>query len=182
MSTPETKKTFDGTSWVLDETMKVTKIHAEAQDLSKENPTDVGYPLTLIGRSENRIEDIVGEIGYFNTGLRITPPAGYHIEIVARNGLHKTGYEIPSGLLVFNPSFNSEIIVPLRKFKEAEDLELPYQAVEILLRPSVHAYIQGPGALGRRPGAAARRNVDDEPQVQPKLAGKRGGQKGNHMF
>ena len=125
MSTPETKKTFDGTSWVLDETMKVTKIHAEAQDLSKENPTDVGYPLTLIGRSENRIEDIVGEIGYFNTGLRITPPAGYHIEIVARNGLHKTGYEIPSGLLVFNPSFNSEIIVPLRKFKEAEDLELP---------------------------------------------------------
>lgn len=181
MATPgEIKRTYDGSLWYLDETLKVTKVHAEAQDLAKEHPTDVGWPVTLIGRAENRIEDIVGEIGYFNTGLRVIPPAQHHIEIVARNNLHKTGYELPSSPLVINPTFGGEILVPLRKFKEADDLELPYQAVEIILRPTVHAYLQGPKV--KAPAARRQPQVDEDDAPVYKQNGKRGNGKGNHMF
>ena len=168
------KKIFNGVSWVLDDTLKVTKVHAEAQDLHRENDTDVTWAVTLIGRAENRIEDVVGEVGYFNTGLKLTPPAHHHLEVVARPNLHKLGYEIPSGTIVLQPSSTNELIVPLRKVHEGQDLELPYQAVDVIIRPSVYASLQGP----KLKAPARRAQNDDEPAKS--LPVKKGGK--SHMF
>lgn len=119
----------------------VLKLQPTAEDPSKEKASDVGWTITLIGRQDNRVEDIVNEVNTFTTGLIINPPDRYHIELIADENLYKSGYMLVTGLTVLNPSSNSELIIPLFKFKEAEDIELPFRGVQIILRETEYAHL-----------------------------------------
>jgi dUTP pyrophosphatase len=121
--------------------IRVIKINPSAEMPFKDHPDDVGFDLTLISRTEGRVEDEIGAVGMFNTGLQIAPPPGYHLEIVARSSLHKSGYELATGTSIIDPSYRGEIYVPLKKFKEGEDLELPARAVQLILRETNYAHV-----------------------------------------
>jgi hypothetical protein len=114
--------------------IRIEKLNPAAQLPHKENHTDSGFPLTLIGRAENRAEDTVGDVNVFEVGLKIAPPPGYGLEIVATSTLWKHGYTIPSSPIIIDPEDHTPIQVPLFKFKEGPDLELPYPAVILMVR------------------------------------------------
>lgn len=102
---------------------------------------DVGYGVSLVQRSENRSEDTTHEVNNFRTGITLSPPRGYYIEMIATSSLHKHGYFLATGTSIINPGNTGELIVPLYKFKEVSDIELPFRAVQIIVKPAVYSYI-----------------------------------------
>jgi dUTP pyrophosphatase len=117
------------------------KMVPQAEAPFKERLSDVGWNVTLIGRVDNRIEDTIGEVNMYHTGIQLVAPSGYHFELVALSNLYKTGYMLASGLTIIDPEYRGELLVPLFKYKEAEDLELPFRAVQLVLRETVHAHV-----------------------------------------
>lgn len=125
----------------IQEKIKYQKTHPKAEEPFKEEQSDVRYNLTLISRTENRAEDDTGEVNDFGTGLNIHVPQGYYFEMVAHPHLHKHGYMLASGVQIIDDTHTGEITVSLYKYKDAEDLELPFQAVQLILRQAVYAHL-----------------------------------------
>lgn len=113
----------------------VNRIHPRAQENfaycsnSDNNNSSVSRHLTLIGRKDNRADDVLHDVNYFNTGLVFTLPQDTYILITANPALFSMGYMMPSPMII-DSSCSDEIMVPLYKFKDGEDLELPYDAVQ----------------------------------------------------
>ena len=118
----------------------VQKTHPQAEFPTKERSCHVGWEVTLISRTENRAEDETNEINDFGTGIHISPPKGYFLELVACRSLHRHGYMLP-GPLIIEPGNRGELIVPLFKFRETDDLSLPFGAVRLLTRPAIYSHI-----------------------------------------
>jgi len=118
------------------------KLRPEAEIPSKENYKNVGHDLIVIARCDNRTEDVYGDANTFSTGLILKAPKNYHLEIVEHPSLHKAGYMLVGAPHIINPDSNEELILSLYKFKESEDLELPFRAALVILRVSEYASIQ----------------------------------------
>lgn len=126
----------------VDGPLMVHKKHPDASDLMKQNETDVGYNLTIIGRENNRVDDTVGEVNTFTTGLYIKPPKGFHIEIIATDTLNSTGYLLSPSPYIINPSNEDDIIIPLYKYSDKPDLELPLSGcLQVVLRETQYVHI-----------------------------------------
>lgn len=100
----------------------------------KQNISDVGWDLTLIERTDKRNEDDIGSINMFRTGLVVSPPLGYHVEIYARSSLQKLGYMLGNSVGIIDPEYRGEVLIGLYKFREGADLELPCRGVQMILR------------------------------------------------
>lgn len=161
---------------VLRAPIEVSRIHPNGEIPFKESEWDAGWELTAVSRCENRAEDVHQDVNTFSTGIIITPPKHYHIEIFAHPALYKAGYMLVGTPLVINPGNHEELILPLFKFREGEDLELPFRAALLILRETEYAVIGNDGTKRQRP--------DDEPEfIRPSsrpVPVKKG--KGNHFF
>lgn len=109
----------------------------------------IGHTITVVGRTENRTEDLTNQVNDFTTGLCFNPPEGYHIEVTATPQLYKQGYELSGGTFFIKHSDSSNgngvLIIPLFKFSENEnDLDLPFEAVQMRLCRSIPYYIINP--------------------------------------
>ncbi len=120
--------------------IKAIQLHPQAELPSKEDG-EVGWVVTLVGRTENRAEDDFGEMNGFCTGLQLCPPEGYYLEVVALPALYKHGYNLASGAIVIGPNNKDELIIPLMKFRETADLELPIMAVQVIVKVLVPAFM-----------------------------------------
>lgn len=118
----------------------VQKLRPQSEFPTKENSSDVGWNVTLVSRTENRAEDETGEINDFNTGIRVSPPEGYFLEAIAVKSLHRTGYML-TGPVIIESGSKGELIIPLYKFRETDDIELPFVAVRLLTRHAIYAHI-----------------------------------------
>jgi len=106
---------------------------AESSPLIK-SEDDTCYIITLTERTDARTEDSVGECQDFHTGIKFTSfPPGYHAELFAKSDLENQGYSMLSHRII-SSNDTDEIIISLFKFKEGDDLELPFPAVNILIR------------------------------------------------
>jgi len=113
--------------------IKVVQLHPQAEIPTKE-ADDVGWTVTLVGRTDNRAEDDFGEMNGFSTGLQLCPPKGYYLEVVALPSFYKHGYNLASGTLIIGPDNRDELIIPFMKFRECNDLELPIEAVQVIVK------------------------------------------------
>lgn len=120
---------------------------------------NVGWEITLINREDNRAEDVYQDVNNFLTGITLPKHLDYYYEIVATPDLHKLGYMLP-GTIVLNSS-NGELSIPLYKFKDVEDIELPFAAVQLILMPKNKAYI-----IGKRETVKRRVNTYHSPQYE----------------
>ncbi len=120
--------------------VKVIQLHPQAEVPTKDEG-DVGWVITLVGRTENRAEDDFGEMNGFCTGLQLCPPEGHYLEVVALPSLYKHGYNLTSGVIVIGPNNKDELVIPLMKFRESNDLELPIQAVQVIVKASVPVFM-----------------------------------------
>lgn len=115
----------------------VQKIHPNAEHPYKDDSSDVGWNVTLIGRTDNRAEDDNDEVNEFNTGIVVAPTEDYYLEIHADKDLHKHGYMLTNGVRIIQPSDRGELVIPLYKFSDVNDIELPFKAVQIIVRYKV---------------------------------------------
>lgn len=121
--------------------IEVVKLHPEAEQPNKESPKDVGWILTVVGRDNNRIEDVQGDANLFTTGLQLKAPAHYHLEILEHPSLYKAGYSLAGSPRVIDPDNDEEVLLPLIKFKECDDLQLPFPAAIAVLRVTEYATV-----------------------------------------
>jgi hypothetical protein len=117
----------------------------------------------------------------------IRPPPHYHFEVLPHPTLYKAGYMLASSPIVINPEDEEELILPLYKYKESEDLVLPFRAALLVLRPTEYAVVATETAKGRV--AISRVSHPQEEEIEfvaatpKKTAGGRGKQiKANHLF
>ncbi len=166
------------------EGLKVKKIHPTAEELSKNNPSDFFYEVTITGRDENRVEDVQGDVNVFTTGLVIEAPKNSHIEILEHPQLYKAGYTLQGGVRLYNSSSDGELLIPLFKFKDVEDIELPFRAALIVIRQTEYTHVE-------YQGASKHSDEEDEAEFRPSSSKKKGHTSqtksskkkgGNHMF
>jgi hypothetical protein len=185
-------------SLFLASAISVVKLKPTAEPPFKEDIKNIAFEITIIERVDNRADDVYGDVNDFSTGLILNAPKHYHIEIIEHPALHKTGYMLVGGPRIINPDNTEELILPLYKFKESEDLELPFRAAQLVLRETEYSTLstdtlkggydrdddryqeerrpQGRGAPGKpgRGGASFH--------GQGTRASKTMGRGGNHMF
>lgn len=100
----------------------------------KSRVSDSGYDLTLIEKIKEN-----GEVQFFDTGIKVTPPQGYYFDLVPRSSISKSGYVLANNIGIIDMSYTGNIIVPLIKIdKSKPDLELPCRLVQIIPRPIQH--------------------------------------------
>lgn len=169
------KKNIDKDGYlILNSCVNAIKIHPAAEIPFKDDYTQVTWDLNIIGRDENRVDDIYGDVNVFTTGIKVKPPLNYHFELLEHPQLYKTGYSLAGGVRIIEDS--EEITVPLFKFKESEDLELPFRAVRLILRQSEYVHISDLSSNPQKPTKTLHKEEE-----APVKKGNRG-RKGNHFF
>lgn len=118
-----------------------TLLDKQSDRPAKKHPDHPSLELVLVERTENRYEDVALDINEYRTGLIINPPEGYYYEIVADPKLYRHGYFLVNSPIVLDPNMTGEIVVPLYKFKESDDLPLPFTACQLILRPNIKHHV-----------------------------------------
>lgn len=122
---------------------------------TKAHPSDIGYDLTAI----DIFKKISGRITMFETGIRVSPPAGYYLEILPRSSLSKTGYMLANSVGTIDPDFTGTLKIALIKVDESlPDLELPFTRCQLVMRKaecsemvevnSLEKTVRGAGGFG----------------------------------
>ena len=118
---------------------KVQKKNILAVIPSRAHETDIGYDLTAI--SQHKVMDN-GTILY-DTGIAVTPPEGYYLEILPRSSLSKTGYMLANSVGTIDPDYTGNLFIALNKVnKEAPDLELPFCKCQLVIRHAIYADVK----------------------------------------
>lgn len=166
--------------------IRVTKTHPEAEKPFKEIDTDVAWDVTIVNRCDSRAEDIAQEVNTFSTGLVIDPPTGKYLEVIPHPTLYKAGYMFANSPIIINPGNEEELILPLFKYKDTEDIELPFRAAQIVLHSALYTVIYdgsaAPQGKASKPSRVAEEEVDFIKTTQTKRGAGKKQTKSNHMF
>lgn len=102
---------------------------------SKNFASDEGYDLTLI-----KVDKVISDnIIRYDTGIRVRPPLGYHIEVLPRSSLSNTGWMMSNSVGLIDASYSGTLKVCLsRVVPEAKGISLPFKGAQMVLRKSNH--------------------------------------------
>ncbi len=107
----------------------------EAVAPSKNNASDEGYDLHLIS-VDKKISEVTTR---YETGIKVQPSEGWHIELLPRSSLSNSGYILSNSVGLIDASYRGTLKVVLTKVDpKAPDLQFPYKAVQMVLRKSIH--------------------------------------------
>lgn len=100
----------------------------------KQHASSPMYHLSLTG-VHTRISD---DQLICSTGLRFTPPFGFHVEIIAAPQLYSLGYRMIQETIVVDPSSTEEILIPLLRLgsRTASLPDFPFAACYLMVRRS----------------------------------------------
>lgn len=110
----------------------VTKYTIRNSDVLKperDMKTDPFFPISIVKRTNGRLEDIFGEYNDYELGITFDCPPGFYIEMFGTDNLLNAGYEMTHTKIVRNESeglTKKDTIVKLKKFKDLENLPLPF--------------------------------------------------------
>lgn len=117
----------------------VERLYEDSVMPTKTRALDVGYDVALIRTVATHGSDFV----LFGTGLKVKPPDGFYIEIIARSSLFKSGWGLANSVGVIDPTYRGELLVALVKLtQEARDLQLPCVCVQLVLREQFLTYVK----------------------------------------
>lgn len=106
---------------------------------TKAHPSDIGYDLTVI----DVFKKISDRITLFETGIAVSPPNGYYLEILPRSSLSKTGYMLANSVGTIDPDYTGTLKVALIKVDtDMKDIELPFTRCQLILRKAENAGIE----------------------------------------
>lgn len=98
---------------------------------SKAHPSDIGYDLTAI----DVFKHISDRITLFETGIKVSPPEGYYLEILPRSSISKTGYMLVNSVGTIDPNFTGSLKIAMIKVDdELPEIKLPFTRCQLVLR------------------------------------------------
>jgi hypothetical protein len=103
-----------------------TSNNPEALYPKRIDDTDCVFPISIVSRTNNRIDDQLQNFNEFSTDLHLSPPPGYFVEINGTDELQKRGYALLQPKFVQPRDSNSILKVLLYKLIDNEDLQLPF--------------------------------------------------------
>ena len=116
--------------------IKIYKTDSSAIVPSKARESDVGYDLTIIKLHKKMRENVY----MYDTGIRMSIPWGYYVEVVPRSSLSKTGWMLANSVGIIDSSYTGNIYVALVSIDQfARELELPFKGFQIIIRKQHHA-------------------------------------------
>ena len=92
--------------------------------------SDGNSKILLLARTHVQ-EDEVNKITVFETGRSLDVPASVVVQLSASSALLAHGYMLAHGVQIV--SSQGPIAVPLYKFREGPDLELPYDGIQLVV-------------------------------------------------
>jgi dUTP pyrophosphatase len=108
----------------------VHKIRPDAVLPSRAHPEDTGFDVTLLEKDKT-----LGDVTFYKTGIRVAPPQGMYLDLVARSSISKTGYVLANGVGIIDRNYRGEVLVALRKVDPtAPDLDLPCRLAQLVPR------------------------------------------------
>ena len=111
--------------------IKFIKTDSRAVTPSNAHPTDVGYDLMAI----DVFKKISAKTTLYETGIAISPPPGYYIEIVPRSSISKCGYMLSNSVGTIDPSYRGSLKIALTKVDDSlPDLVPPFTKCQIILK------------------------------------------------
>jgi dUTP pyrophosphatase len=120
------------------DTFRWTKTDENAVSPFKSKVSDAGYDITIIKKIKT-----VGDVEFYDTGIKIQPDFGYYFDLVPRSSISKTGYMLANCVGIIDRTYIGPVIVALRKVdKNAKDIELPCRIAQIIPRHIVHLQIE----------------------------------------
>lgn len=96
----------------------------EATFQQKNDETDCSFPISIVSRAGDRLDDQLQSINEFNTDMSFQPPKGYYVTLYGTNELIKRGYCLLQPVII-QPRNTNPIKVFLYKFSDKDDLALP---------------------------------------------------------
>lgn len=116
--------------------IKFVRRHNEAVIPSRANPTDIG--LDLVAIKEHKV--LPSGVVLFDTGIAVTPPEGYYIEILPRSSMSKSGWILANCVGTIDPLYTGNLFIALARVNhEAPAPELPFCLCQMVLRKAEYA-------------------------------------------
>jgi deoxyuridine 5'-triphosphate nucleotidohydrolase len=123
---------------------KFVKTRADAISPTKLRCSDEGYDLWLVDVDK----EISNNTIRYDTFLKIQPEEGWHVEILPRSSLSNSGYILSNCVGLIDSSYRGTLKIALTKLDEtADDIKLPFKAVQMVLRRNVHFICEEVDAL-----------------------------------
>ena len=98
---------------------------------TRAHPSDIGYDLTAI----DVFKSISDRITLFETGIAVSPPEGYYLEILPRSSMSKTGYMLANSVGTIDPSYTGTLKIALIKVDDnMPDIKLPFRRCQLVMR------------------------------------------------
>lgn len=119
--------------------IKFTRNNDLAVTPSRANPTDIGLDLVAIKKHKTLPYGCI----LYDTGISASPPEGYHLEILSRSSISKTGWMIANGIGLLDPSYTGNIYIALVKVSpDAQELKTPFCVAQLVLRKSEYGEME----------------------------------------
>jgi dUTP pyrophosphatase len=101
----------------------------------KNRCSDSGFDLALI-RKEKQLNQFTA---LYDTGIAVSPPAGYYFDVVPRSSISKTGYILANSTGIIDASYSGSIKVALLKADDSvPEITLPNYMVQLIPRKYIH--------------------------------------------
>ena len=124
--------------------IKVVKNDINAVIPSRANISDIG--LDLVAISIYKILD--NGVILYNTGISVTAPEGFYLEILPRSSLSKTGWMLANSVGVIDPSYTGNLLIALAKgSNNPEQISLPFCKCQLVLRRALYAEVEEVSSL-----------------------------------
>jgi len=96
----------------------------------KKRISDSGWDLHLI-----KLLKVEGNVYFFDTGVRVSPPPGFYFDLVPRSSIFKSGFMLANSVGIIDMTYRGTIKVPLVKVDDSKTVpELPWRAVQLIPR------------------------------------------------
>jgi len=103
---------------------------------TRANPTDIG--LDLVAIKEHKVLD--NGVVLYDTGIAVTPPKGYYIEIIPRSSMSKTGWMLANSIGTIDPTYTGNLFIALVCVVPGSSApSLPFCKCQLVLRKAVYA-------------------------------------------
>lgn len=109
------------------ENIKVGSLLPNAEHPRLTGSANTTFVITAVARTEDRLEDEVNQVNEFRTGLVFEVPKGRSAMIFPHPSLARQGYVFGTSPILLDAVPGEELIIPLIKFREIDDLQLPFE-------------------------------------------------------
>lgn len=119
--------------------IKFVRKSEEAVVPTRAHPSDIGLDLVAIRK---HAEFPCGTVLY-DTGIAVSPPEGYYVEILPRSSMSKTGWMLANSVGTVDPTYTGNLYIALARVSpDVEEIPLPFCRCQLVLRKAEYAEME----------------------------------------